>query len=35
VASAGVRIDTSDPLKHAPAACGGDDDNDDGHSGRH
>jgi hypothetical protein len=35
VASAGFRIDTSDPLKHAPAACGGDDDNDDGHSGRH
>ena len=36
VASAGFHIDTSEPLKHAPAACGGDDDeNDNGHGARH
>jgi hypothetical protein len=35
----GTKLDTSKPLKHAPSACGGDDndndnDNDGGHSGR-
>jgi len=35
---AGFTVDTAHPLKHAPSACGGDDDNgndDNDHSGRH